>query len=135
MDPSILVSNIRGAASGRGRRYMKEMMGKFKPSIIIVLETRVQYHGVGKYWEKLGLQRIAVEEARGFSGSIWVFGRDNSITCSILESSTQTITLSFDNGSAELMCTAVYASPIPNIRASLWGHLKSLRLFWVILMK
>ena len=106
---------------------MREMVVKLKPSILILLETRVQYRRVNNFWEKLGFHPIAIEEARGFAGGIWILVKDNTISCSILESSSQTVTLSFGNGNSEWLCTAVYASPIPNIRASLWTHLIAIR--------
>ena len=104
---------------------MREMVVKFNPSIVILLETRVQYLKVSKSWEKMGFYPIAVEEARGFAGGIWVLAKDKSVKCSVLESSHQTVSLSF--GDTEWWCTAVYASPIPSVRESLWNHLRGLR--------
>lgn len=40
-DFSILVWNIRGAASSRGRRHVKDLVRKFKPSLFVLLETHV----------------------------------------------------------------------------------------------
>ena len=119
MDLSLLAWNIRGAASVRGRRYAREMALKFNPSILILLETRVQYQRVGKHWEKIGFYYITVEEGIGFVGGIWVLTKDKSIKCSILESSWQSITLSFGSGNVEWLCTAVYANSISNFCASL----------------
>ena len=81
---------------------------------------------MAKLWERLGFFPIAIEEARGFAGGIWVLTKDKSIQRSILDSYHQAVMVSFGHNNMEWVYTAVYASPISNVHMSLWDHLHRL---------
>lgn len=53
-DFSILVWNIRGAVSGRGRPHTKDLIRKYKPSMFVLLETHAQFEGARVFWRRLG---------------------------------------------------------------------------------
>ena len=71
-DFSVLSWNVRGARSKVGRRHVKNLVQKFKPSTFIVLETHIPFRKVVNFWRGLGYKDVAIFEAQGQSGGIWV---------------------------------------------------------------
>ena len=127
MDCPILAWNIRGAVGVRGKRRVRELIRLHNPSIVILLETHTQYSTVENFWDGLGFRPIAIEEARGFSGGIWVLSRDSTAQFTVIDSTTQAISIRLGSAGGDWICTAIYASPTPTIRARLWEYLVDLR--------
>ena len=63
---------------------------------------------------------VAVEEARGFTGGIWVLSQDVSLHCTVVEIMHQAIMFSVGKCGEEWTYAAIYPSPTPSIRASFW---------------
>ncbi|KAJ1433425.1 Endonuclease/exonuclease/phosphatase superfamily [Sesbania bispinosa] len=68
----ILTWNIRGAMSLVGRRHTRELIHHYRPSIVTILETQCLFHKVGRFWNKLGFQKVHIVEVVGHAGGIWV---------------------------------------------------------------
>ncbi|KAJ1429236.1 Endonuclease/exonuclease/phosphatase superfamily [Sesbania bispinosa] len=98
-DTSILAWNIRGARSSRGKRYLKQLLSGYNPTICFMFETHCLFSVEERFWNRLGYDMCGLIEAQkplGWGINGWT-------------------------GSA------VYASPIPTRREALWDHLRSLR--------
>ena len=65
MDFSILCWNVRGAESKEGKRHVKNLVKKYKPTIFILLETHIPFSKVEFFWKGLGYKRVILVEARG----------------------------------------------------------------------
>src|ERR1044072_5729051 len=64
--------NVRGALHNDGKLAMKEIVRHKQPDVVILLETKCQFSRARFFWNSLGFNPIFVQEARGFSGGIWV---------------------------------------------------------------
>ncbi|RYR07445.1 hypothetical protein Ahy_B05g074795 [Arachis hypogaea] len=64
--------NVKGAASSGFKRTLRKIYKQNKPDIVILLETKFS-------------------EAHGFSGGIWIYWNDNSITITPIETDQQYI--------------------------------------------
>lgn len=53
---SIICWNIRGAISLDGKRYTRELVKKYKPSLVILVETHCTFSSVEKSWQNLGYE-------------------------------------------------------------------------------
>ena len=56
----------------RGKWRVREIIRLHNPLIVFLLETHSQYSTVEKFWEGFDFRPIGIEEARCFSGGIWV---------------------------------------------------------------
>lgn len=54
-----------------GRRHMKELVRKFTPTIVILLETHCAYQKASKFWERLGYDISGCSEAQGHACGIF----------------------------------------------------------------
>ena len=127
MNCPILVWNIRGAVGAKGKRYIRELVRLYNPSIVVLLETHSQFSTVEKFWDGLGFRSIAIEEARGFSGGIWILLKDSTMQYVVFDSMSQAASIKLGNAGGEWIFTAIYASPTPTTRAGLWDYLVHLR--------
>lgn len=124
---SIITWNIRGAASRKGKRHVRELVHKHHPTFFLIYETHVQFGEVTNLWSNLGYSVVDIVEANGHSGDIWFLTNDNRFSITILDSFHQVNSVGIRCDDKEWVCTAVYASPIPSIRSNLWSHLNNLR--------
>ncbi|KAK2416363.1 hypothetical protein QL285_038762 [Trifolium repens] len=66
-DISVLSWNIRGAHNNNSRRHMKEIIRKYHPTFLAILETHVPYAKLSSFWTNNGYTPIQVIEANGHS--------------------------------------------------------------------
>lgn len=60
----------------------------------------------------MGYNRVAVEEARGYSGGIWALHKmGSSFTATLNDSMPQCITLTVGASTSSWTCSGIYASP------------------------
>lgn len=83
--------NIRGAASDGTKRHPSEYVKQFNPSMVLLLETHVQFAKVPLFWERLGYSVMHVVEARGHSGGIWWLTSCQNVKVSVVEACDQAI--------------------------------------------
>lgn len=111
-----------------GKRQTRDMVQKFKPSIVVIVETHCASARVEKFWNKLGFFLGACSKAQGHSGGIWILvDKGCNFIVSILDIHHQVLTISVSKGSSLWCCSAIYASPIPAVHENLWSHLGLLR--------
>src|ERR1044072_1932414 len=127
-DFCILSWNIRGAVNIAAKRVIKELIRQWRPDIFILMETHCLFARVNQFWKKQGYKAIFISEAHGHSGGIWVLAAEGSVyQFDLLDMHHQAISFSLLRGSVKWVCSAVYASPAPQLRENLWNHLVDLR--------
>lgn len=111
-----------------GRRHTRNLVRKFKPSMVILVETHCSFANAESFWKGLGYEIAGLTEAQGHSGGIWVLVeivRNFGVT--VVEVFHQAITTSISRGNKSWTCTAIYASPVLAVRELLWSHLENTR--------
>lgn len=64
--------NCRGAGSSRFFRHLKFLLHVNKPSVLILVETKIPSLKIHSMFCKTLFDSFATSEARGFAGGIWV---------------------------------------------------------------
>ncbi|XP_057445038.1 uncharacterized protein LOC130737304 [Lotus japonicus] len=127
-DFSLFMWNVRGATSANAKLALKEYIRRHKPDIIVLVETHCQFQRTQRFWKAQGFLPGCIVEATGHSGGIWVLCHQSSpFKVMPLESFHQAVTFDVVLGAFSWTCSAIYASPTPNLREELWGHLAQLR--------
>lgn len=67
---SLLSWNIWGAHNRKAKRHMTELIRKFKPTFLIIMETHVAFSKTRSFWNKVGYGLVDLVEAQGQSGGI-----------------------------------------------------------------
>ncbi|XP_028094127.1 uncharacterized protein LOC114294199 [Camellia sinensis] len=104
----LLIWNCRGVGNKIFRRTLKELVQNYKPSILALMETKVELNPVGK------------------SGGIWILWDPFRATVKALEVNAQCIhaKIQRDNHS-DWILSAIYASHNPRVRDNLWKILEA----------
>ena len=127
LDTSILSWNIRGAQNSNGKRQLKDMIRKHRPSFLATLETHVPYARLSTFSTNIGYTPEHIIEANGHSGGIWLLKHTAAATTtSITDYNQYSITFTISLGGANTTCTCVYASPNPTLRTAFWNYLSNL---------
>lgn len=63
---------LEGAKKVVGRRHSRYLVRKYKPTIVILVETHCPFSGANSFWKRLGYSLIGCSEANGHSGGIWI---------------------------------------------------------------
>lgn len=117
---NLLVWNCQGANSREMNRIIKEMIIKFRPSILGLLEPRVSGSHADDICNKMGYENWLRVEAVGFSGGIWIFWKDN-LHLEIVQSHPQFVILRVKKDTATpWFLSIVYGSPDSTLRKRLW---------------
>lgn len=69
---SILSWNIRGAANKKSKIHLKNLIRKFKPTDIFLMETHVSFDKTESFWRSVGFKAVSVVEAHGQAGGLLV---------------------------------------------------------------
>src|ERR1044072_2901488 len=64
--------NVRGALHENGKLASRDIVRNRQPDVVILLETKCQFSRARHFWNSLGFYPICIQEARGFSGGLWV---------------------------------------------------------------
>jgi len=70
LDTSILSWNVRGAQNNNSRRHLKDLIGKYRPTFLAILETHVPFSRLSKFWLNNGYNSKHIVEANGHSREI-----------------------------------------------------------------
>ncbi|XP_028105122.1 uncharacterized protein LOC114304168 [Camellia sinensis] len=109
------------------RRTMKELEKNHKPSIIVMMETKIDLSSMGSFFNKLGFTASSHIDPVGKSGGIWVLWDLFKATVKALEVNAQVIHAKIQRDNhADWILSAVYASPIPRNHDLLWANLESI---------
>ncbi|MCH82244.1 RNA-directed DNA polymerase (Reverse transcriptase) [Trifolium medium] len=126
-DTSFLSWNIRGAQNNNARRHLKELIRRYNPTFLAILETHVPFANLSTFWNNNGYTPVHIIEAQGHSGGIWLLRLTNSnIHPTVLFTNQYSITFTINRGNATTTCTSIYASPNSSLRPALWNYLSNI---------
>ncbi|KAF5468243.1 hypothetical protein F2P56_012410 [Juglans regia] len=120
MSESIIVWNVRGI--GTSSRRLKNLVFKFKPKLISVLEPFQNQNKVLRLMNSLHFDSCISNVDVG--GKIWIFW-DNVRDVQVVRTSLQFISLRVNTGSYQFLCNIVYAKCNMYERKVLWEDLSS----------
>jgi hypothetical protein len=127
-DFSLISWNVRGFASKKSKTHMRELLKRFKPDLLFIFETHTPFASSKKFWDKEGFDCLAVEEAQGHSGGVWVVVNHTSrFTYDVVDTMPQCISVKISFGAHSWVCTGAYASPNYTTRCLFWDYLVDLR--------
>jgi len=116
--------NVQGAGSASFLNTLKELIRKYDPTIMALMETKISGRQAEAVCKKIGFDGHFRVDAQGFSGGIWLFWKSQLIQVQILTSDTQFVSMTVTvNNHPPWIFTAVYASPQEAARHSLWHHM------------
>lgn len=111
-----------------GKRHTRKLVNKYRPSLVIMVETHCPSSHAVKFWRNLGYDLCVCSEAQGHSGGIWMLvERGSNFTADVVDIFHHVVTISLRKGNKLWFCSAVYASHVPTVRETLWQHLVQLR--------
>lgn len=93
------MSNCRGAGSADLFRNLLELVKNHRPEILILVETRVPSAHARRVLRNSRLNRIAVVEANGFAGGIWLLCDEHRVDLEVVSLNDQVITVVVKRGS------------------------------------
>ncbi|XP_030964009.1 uncharacterized protein LOC115985181 [Quercus lobata] len=128
-DADLMVLEGRGDGGGASKpsfqKRVKEMVQKYNPDILVVMETRVGVNRAREITERLPFDGAIRSDAVGFTGGIWVLWNSGKVNVAHLASTEQEIhfTVKVLNSNVVWLFSAVYASPRCAERHILWNNL------------
>lgn len=128
--------NVQGAASKSFYRTFVSFCRNYNPSMVVILEPRISGLKADHFIKKSGFDRSHRVEAIGFSGGIWLLWKE-IFEVGIIMNNKQFVHFKITKNNGLLSwVTAVYASPVPNVRRFLWNYLgqlvKSIKAPWLV---
>lgn len=127
-DFTVLSWNIRGAASAEVKRHLRGQLLRYRPSLVFIMETHIQFSKVKNFWDNVGYVPVHIVEARGHAGGIWCLSPAQCVfSFSVLDFFDQAISVEVKGSTGSWACTGVYASPTPTTRASCWDRIYDIR--------
>lgn len=92
------------------------------------METHGAFTKTKLFWNKAGFSEVALAEARGQSGGLWILKNNAcNVVTTVLDVYHDTITIKLAIGNESWTLTGMYASPTYSKRLELWHHLSSLK--------
>jgi hypothetical protein len=126
-DVSMLSWNIWGALNKNAQRHLMEIIRRYSPTFLIIMETHGAFEKTISFWNKAGYSKIAIAEARGQAGGLWILQQTcSNVITTVEDNFHDTITIKVAVGNDYWFLTGMYASPIYTKRLELWQHLTSL---------
>lgn len=124
----VLSWNCRGARSPLFHCHLQDLLHTHKPSVLALLETKVNSKFVlPRIYKYSSFNKSVCVEAKGFVGGIWLLWDENSISLEVASIHDQVITAIIQNqNKAACVIYVVYASPNVMVRSFLWEFLRSL---------
>ncbi|GAU30639.1 hypothetical protein TSUD_62590 [Trifolium subterraneum] len=77
-DFSVLAWNVRGFSIRKSRSHMHELVSRYKPDMLVILETHTVFSSAETFWNRVNYEMIDVQEVQGHYGGIWVMQRKGS---------------------------------------------------------
>ncbi|XP_061370265.1 uncharacterized protein LOC133312983 [Gastrolobium bilobum] len=123
---NFLVWNCRGAVKKRLKGILSSFVTKNNIDLVVLLEPRVSGAKALKIIRVLGFSNYCIEEARGFSGGIWLLWNTPNFSVDLVNKSHQLVHVRIKrNQNDHFIFTAIYASPNGDKRKLLWEELRS----------
>lgn len=74
---------------------------------------------VKNFWAEIGCSPVAIADAQGHAGGIWLLSSTTALSTSIIDVTNQCVTVQISLGGNLWYLSAIYASPIPSSRFQL----------------
>lgn len=121
----IVVWNARGAAGKDFGSTVKEFKRKFRPSLVVLVETRCSGERAQQAIKRMGFTHQLIVEAQGMSGGIWLLWNEAHLKITALKTHKQFIHCTIEGmGKCVWSFSEVYASPREMERKDLWTELE-----------
>ncbi|KAJ8429057.1 hypothetical protein Cgig2_025046 [Carnegiea gigantea] len=121
---SIMVWNCQGAGSKTFFNTLAELLRRYDPSILALVETKISGTLTDDVCRRLKFDGLYRMEAQGFRGGIWVLWKIDIIDLKLIKSDIQFVTMEVtQTGIQPWLFTAIYASPNEKLRQGLWMEL------------
>ncbi|KAI7996682.1 hypothetical protein LOK49_LG10G00691 [Camellia lanceoleosa] len=91
MSMKLLICNCKRAGNKVFKRTIKELVQIHKPSILALMETKVELSSMGQFFNKMRFTASSHVDPVGHSGGIWVLWDPFRVTVKALEVNTQFI--------------------------------------------
>lgn len=133
----ILAWNVRGAASSDFRRAFMELMGKHKPNVVLLTETRIGGDRATSIINSLGFSHHCKVDPMGYVWGLCLLWNGDDIKMHIHGQTFQEIyAIAEVSHNTYALLTFVYGSPIRERRKFLWKNLinisSSVNIPWLI---
>lgn len=90
------------------------MIRRYRPTILIIMETHTTFISTKVFWDRVGYSPIHIVEAQGHSGGIWFLIQHGvSFSTSVVDVEDQYVTVALSKGNRKWYFTGLYASPNP----------------------
>lgn len=122
-----LVWNCRGAGNNTFRNTFSELVNTYHPDVVALLETKFCIiSSMGMFFNNKGFTSASYVDPIGKAGGIWLLWDPGQVKVTTTHITNQVIhaTISKDPFE-EWLLSAVYASPNPRSRESLWDDMES----------
>ncbi|KAF7843712.1 reverse transcriptase [Senna tora] len=124
---SVMAWNARGAAGPGFKRVFREMMLRYKPTVVLVTETRVAWERANKIIDALDFNNFYRVDPMGYAGGMWLLWNEDAVKVTIGGFAFQEIHASIKvNNLDPFLLSCVYASPDRARRKILWENMKNL---------
>ena len=113
-DFSIMSWNVKGAGSKKGRRHVRNLVQRYRPTLFILLKSHISFGRAVGFWR--GYKSMAIVEAH-------VLEDNKTSICHCIDIYNQMMIVKVEKWNEAWLCRAVYASPIPSLQEHLWQYL------------
>ncbi|KAK2451629.1 hypothetical protein QL285_010666 [Trifolium repens] len=102
-DVSMLSWNIWGALNKTAQRHLMDIIRRHSPTFLIIMETHGVFEKTISFWNKAGYSKIAIAEARGQAGGLWILKQTcSNVVTTVEDSFHDTITIKVAVGNEAL---------------------------------
>lgn len=125
---NFLAWNIRGAGTRIFPSLIRDLVGRHKLSLLLLVETRYGGSKADQIIKKIGFPKYCKVDANGFAGGFWLLWDNSMVDVEILETHKQFIhaRISSRPGQASWFFTGAYGSPQGQLREELGTSLREL---------
>ncbi|XP_028089827.1 uncharacterized protein LOC114290144 [Camellia sinensis] len=123
----MLVWNCHGAGNSVFKRTIRDLLKSHNPSIIVLIETKVQLSSMGLFFNNLGFAASTFVDPVGKCGGIWLLWDPFKVIVLALDANPQVIYVKIKRDHfPNWILSVVYARPNPTKRDTLWENLESM---------
>ncbi|XP_028057277.1 uncharacterized protein LOC114261234 [Camellia sinensis] len=104
---------------------MRELVQIYKPQLVVLMETKVDFKTMGFFFNGMGFTASAHVDPIGRSGGIWMLWNPDIVNVRVVEASLQQITAIISRQDyPNWLLSTVYVSLNNNLRDNLWDQLE-----------
>ncbi|KAI8022427.1 hypothetical protein LOK49_LG03G03753 [Camellia lanceoleosa] len=117
--------NCQGAGNNAFKRNMRDLIKSHKPTILILMETKIPYSSMGNLFNNMGFTAVTIMDPIERSGGIWHLWDITQVTIRASHATNQVIQATIHKEDyEEWILSALYTSPNASQREVLWNNLE-----------